>query len=182
MSLIDDEFPDLAPLYENMYRENRQSGAPVPAEYAQTEKAWHELLRTRGIARMIPHKVYRELLSPPDSLFVLLCHMESLYSSRGINTKPLSASLKRYADWLKEERSALRRKRIKQLDADPFPITRILSEKLDALCAPDEDSPSGAGKGITALLGNEKLASLVTAVVQKNAVFDYSSLSIPVIV
>jgi len=174
LSLIDDEFPDLMPLYESRYRENRQSGMPIIAECGSIEKDWHALLRSRGIARMIPHKVYRELLSPPDSLFVLLCHMESLYSSRGISTKPLSPSLKRYADWLKEERSTLRRKRIKPLESDPFPITRILCEKLDALCSP--------GEGIAKLLANEKLSSLVTAVVRENAVFDYSSLSIQVII
>jgi len=171
LSLIDDEFPDLIPLYENMYRENRQSGAPLLAEYTQTENDWHALLRSRGIARMIPHKVYRELLSPPDSLFVLLCHMESLYSSRNINTKPLSASLKGYAYWLKEERSSLRRKRIKPLESDPFPITRILGEKLNELCA---------NNGIARVLGNEKLASLVTSVVRDNTVFDYATLSITI--
>jgi len=181
LSLIDDEFPDLMPLYESRYRENRQSGMPIIAECGSIEKDWHELLRSRGIARMIPHKVYRELLSPPDSLFVLLCHLESLYSSRGINTRPLNASLKRYADWLKEERSTLRRKRIKPLESDPFPITRILSEKLDALCAPSEARAGNPGTGIAKLLGNEKLASLVTAIVRENKIFDYSSLSIQAI-
>jgi len=182
LSLIDDEFPDLMPLYESRYRENRQSGMPIIAECGSVENDWHALLRSRGIARMIPHKVYRELLSPPDALFVLLCHMESLYSSRGISTKPLNASLKRYAEWLKEERTTLRRKRIKPLESDPFPITRILSEKLDALCSPQTGSAGIAGSGIAKLLGNEKLASLVKAVVRDNAVFDYSTLSIPAII
>jgi hypothetical protein len=175
LSLIDDEFPDLMPLYETMYRENRQSGMPVVAEYAQIERNWHVLLRSRGIAQMIPHEVYRELLSSPDSLFVLLCHMESLYSSRGVDTKPLKKSVARYADWLKEERTALRRKRIKPLESDPFPITRILGEKLDSLCTSNNGN---AGEGIARLLGNEKLATLVSAVVREKAVFDYPSLSI----
>jgi DNA repair photolyase len=161
LSLIDDEFGDLMPLYEKLYRENRPSGMPTSADYLPIEKEWHALLRTRKIAPMIPHRVYRELLSAPDSVFVLLCHMETLYAARGIDTKPLRAANARYAEWLKTERTALRRKRIKPLESDPFPITRVLTEKLD---------PN--------VLGNDKLAQLVTSVIRDGAIFDYPSLSI----
>lgn len=178
ISLVDDEFPPLVPLYGSLYRENRPSGMPLAAEYKPLEGKWQSILRSRGISRMIPHRVYRELLSAPDSLFVLLCHMETLYASRGVDTKPLRAATARYAEWLKAERTALRRKRFKPLEGDPFPITRILTETLDALCA---DTSIANRTSLADVLGNEKLARTISAIVRDRAVFDYPSLSIPAI-
>jgi DNA repair photolyase len=179
VSLVDDEFPDLAPLYGRMYRENRPSGTPTAAEYRPIEREWQSILRSRGVAQLIPHRVYRELLSVPDGIFVLLCHMETLYASRGVDVKPLRAATARYAEWLKGERTALRRKRIKPLEGDPFPITRILAEKLDALCAADiAHADIAHADSLANVIGNERLARTVIAIIRDRATFDYPSLSV----
>ena len=167
--LVDEAFPELRPLYEELYRENRQSGAPLVQRSAPLAREWDRILRARGMPQMIPHALYRELLSPADSLFVLFCHMENLFAMRGVDTRPLHAAAERFAEWIKEERSALRRKRVTVVPSDPFPVSRILDEKFAALCA----SPASLER----VIGNEKLAQL-GAEVARGAVFDYASLAL----
>jgi DNA repair photolyase len=170
LALVDESFPELRPLYDDLYRENRQSGMPLVQRSAPLAREWDRLLRARGMPQMIPHAVYRELLSPADSLFVLFCHMENLFSLRGVDTRPLHAATERFAEWVKEERTALRRKRITVVPSDPFPVSRILDEKFASVCK----TPDSLAK----IIGNQKLARLGHEVAQ-GAVFDYSLLACP---
>ena len=174
-SLVDTYFPEHRKLYDRVYRQNRQSGMPV-AEYAEPlMKKLNTQLSRRGVPQMIPHRVYRNLLSPPDALFVLLCHMQDLYAMRGIDIRPLKSATDRYAAWLKAERGTFRRKRIPIVSSDPFPITRALTEKLQDLCRiPDDDKKSKFAE----LCGNERLARLAAKIVIKNNEFDYANLTI----
>ena len=96
--------------------------------------------------------------------------MQTLYDARGVDTKPLRAATDRYAAWLSESRAELRRKRAKVVASDPFPITRVLSAMLSDLSA-------GSGKGLTTLIGNERLACLAAELIEKNGTFDYPTLS-----
>ncbi len=128
------------------------------------------MLREKSIEQMIPYRVYRDLLSPPDAIFVLLAHMESLYARRGVDVRPLRAASLRYAAWLKEERTALRRKRVVVAPSDPFPLTRILTEKFCELAASRE--------ALARLLRNERLAELVGELARPDRVFDYDSLKV----
>jgi hypothetical protein len=151
-----------------VYRENRQSGMPLFAYETPLVKAWDGALSRARIPQMIPHSVYREILSPPDSLFILLCHMETLYAMRGVDTRPLKDATKKYAEWLSKERTALRRTRLPVVESDPFPLTRVLTERFSALAS---------GDGFAELTGNAKLATLVREVSVEKKVFDYSTLS-----
>lgn len=190
MSVIDAQFPELRPLYDELYSENRQSGAPLPSWCRAGDRTFDAFLRARRMPQMIPHAFYRELLSPPDSLFVLFCHMERLYALRGVDTRALKTATGRYADWLKAERASLGRARLPVVPSDPFPVTRILSGRLAELCERDRAAGKGdpaavgmgasgsirAAGGLSAVLGNERLAALAGAVVLDGTAFDYSAL------
>ncbi len=169
IGLVDDSFPQLRSLYDDVYRENRPSGMPIMSYAGPLMASWHRRLAEMRMPAMIPHGMYRQLLAPPDALFVLLTHMESLYSMKGVDTRPLRRAAGKYAAWLKAERTALRRKRFPALESDPFPITRILTEKLRDVC--------GEPDGFSGLCGNERLASLVKEIVLGGCTFDYASLS-----
>ena len=171
--LLDRSYPSLRPLYEELYRENRPSGMPLASLSGGFHSRLDAKVRGRGLSQMIPHRIYRDLLSPPDALFVLFCHMQTLYSYRGIDTRPLKAATDRYAAWLAEERTSLRRKRIPILSSDPFPITRILAERLS-----DRLSASPAASGAPSFLGNARLESLGREILEGGRYFDYPSLKI----
>jgi DNA repair photolyase len=174
MALVAETFPEQRALYERIYAENRQSGMPIANYAVQLMKDRNAELIRRRMPQMIPHKVYREFLSPPDSLFVLFCHMQDLYMQRGINIGPLKRATNLYAEWLKEERSALRRKRFRSMVDDPFPITRILSEKLIELCTPNKRG----GIDFAGICRNERLARLAQGIILENKYFNYSTLSL----
>lgn len=169
LSIVHQHFQHLEGHYQEVYRENRQSGMPLAGYTAPIGEKWNDTLEKTHMSQMIPHRVYRELLSPPDSLFVLLCHMETLYSMKSIDTRALKKATGFYAAWLKENRTALRRKRIPHLASDPFPITRILTEKLESVCAESD----GFGK----LCGNPKLGRLITSIIHEKKYFDYPTLA-----
>lgn len=168
ISLVDSRYPSLRPLYDGLYRENRQSGMPLSSASAVLHARLDRMARSRSMPQMIPHRLYRSLLSPPDALFVLFCHMQSLYELRGVDTRPLKAATDRYACWLGETRTALRRKRSSAF-AGPFPVTGELSERLMEL------SLSG---NLPALLGNDRLGSLAAEILAGSVCFDYPSLSL----
>ena len=204
VSVLDGQFPELRGEYDRLFAENRPSGMPLAASASAFARDCDRMLRSRGIPQMIPHSIYRDLLSPADSLFVLFCHLQSLFALRGVDTRPLKAATDRYAAWLKAERTALRRKRIKSAGSDPFPDTRILADKLACLCGGETpalrdvelpfdspiDSPLAYSPGtdagedlsairnIEALLGNRKLAELARSIVIGGAVYDYPDLSV----
>ena len=169
MSVLSQNYPSLTERYRDVYAENRQSGMPKIAAVQPLMKDWNRRLSDMGMPCMIPHSIYRELLCAPDSLFVLLCHLDHLYSMRGVDTRPLRAATDRYAAWLSGARTSLRRKRIPHNPADPFPVSRILSERLAQLCR-ESDS-------LADMLGNAKLAGLVAPIVSGKAFFDYPSLA-----
>ncbi|HKL87191.1 MAG TPA: radical SAM protein [Treponemataceae bacterium] len=168
-SLLEKDYAHLLPLYESVYCENRPSGMPRKDYSFPFMKNWDADLRRRSIPQMIPHTVYKDLLSPPDSMFVLLCHMQSLYMSRNINVRPLKDATDLFSLWLKTERTTLRRKRIKTVSSDPFPITRILTEKFNSLC-------ENKGTELEKILKNKKLSSLLSEIHTSQLVFNYSKL------
>lgn len=168
--VIDKHYPELAPLYAELYGENRKSGIPLAGPSTWYNAEFDTALRSLGVPQLIPHAIFRNTLSPCDSLFTLFCHMQSLYAARGVDTKPLRSATDRYAAWLLEERAALRRKRVKIAPSDPFPITRVLGDKL-------ADLAGGGGAKLEKIIGNDKLARLAAELMEHNRVFDYPTLT-----
>lgn len=170
-SLLDQHYPQLRSDYEYLYGENRQSGMPISSASRSLNARLDRLLRKRKIPGLIPHSLYRSLLSAPDALFVLYCHMQKLYALRAVDVRSLEKATDRYGAWLAAERTKLRRKRLPVLPSDPFPVTRILCEKLNELC----EAPA-AKESLDTVLGNKRLAALSREIILKNKVFDYSDL------
>ncbi len=168
LSRLESARPGLLSEYRRLYAEDRPSGMPLAAASSALAGRLDRLGRQAGMPQMIPHGVYRRLLSPPDAVHVLLSHLAGLYDLRGVDTRPLRAAASRYADWLARERTALRRARLPYGPSDPFPVTRLLSERLAALAS--------APAGLAGLLGNERLAALLAPILLEDAVFDYPRL------
>jgi hypothetical protein len=137
---------------------------PLAAHSRALEQRIARLMAASGLPALPPESVHRDLLCRADSLFVLFSHMQTLYRRRGVDTRALQSATDAYGQWLRETRSSLRRKRIAILPGEPFPITRILDERLAALCA---------GDGFAKICGNEKLARLARAIVIDGRSFDY---------
>ncbi|KAF7599569.1 MAG: hypothetical protein CGU28_08940 [Candidatus Dactylopiibacterium carminicum] len=167
--LVGEHWPALGGRYDHVFGENRASGMPRAAWSGALALRAARQAEARGMPAMPPFDIHRELLSRADSLFVLFCHMQELYPLRGVDTRPLRAATAAYGDWLRRERGALRRKRIAVLPGDPFPLSRLLDERLAALCA---------GGGFAEIVGNEKLARLARQLVLEGRRFDYPTLKV----
>ena len=169
MDMLAEHWPTLSEHYAQAFGENRPSGMPLAAHSRAFEQRVTRLMAARGLPSMPPERVHRDLLCRADSLFLLFDHMQTLYRQRGVDTRPLRAATDAYGQWLRETRSSLRRKRIAVLPGDPFPLTRIVDERLAELCA---------GPAFAQICGNEKLARLARAIVIDGRSFDYVRLQL----
>ena len=169
MAMLAEHWPALGEHYVQAFSENRPSGMPLAAHSRAFEQRIARLMVASGLPALPPESVHRNLLCRSDSLFVLFSHMQTLYRRRGVDTRALQSATDAYGQWLKETRSGLRRKRIAVLPGEPFPLTRILDERLAELCA---------GDGFAQVCGNEKLARLARAIVIDGRHFDYVRLQL----
>lgn len=167
--ILTEKNPSLVQRYTQLYGENRQSGMPRLEPIKPLMRQWNDALRTMNMPSLIPHSIFKKHLSLCDTVFVLLCHMDSLYAHRGIATDALKRATKRYATWLSDQRTQLRRKRIRVSPSDPFPITRTLDDELRYKATKAEL--------MYALFDNERLAHLISSLILNDSVFDYPSLS-----
>jgi DNA repair photolyase len=150
------EMPALLPRYEELYVENRASGAPLAAYSRDLARRCAAALDARGLPALVPHAVYRGRMQLYDELNVLLLHMKEIYGRRGVDTAPLRAAHHRYMEWLTPRKAVVDRRRSLRHDA--------LDEELRALCGSRE---------LASALGNERLAAFVRDVVLERRVFDY---------
>lgn len=150
--------PELLPRYEELYAENRASGAPRAAYSRDLERRCARLLADCGLPPLVPHAVYRDRLELYDELHVLLLHMIEIYRSRGVDTAPLREAQRRYAGWLAPRKAEYDRRRSWSY--------ALLADELRALCA---------SRDLEQLLANDRLAAFVRQVVLERRVFDYGS-------
>ena len=190
--------PDLLPLYEELYREERASGAPLTAYTS----ALHSRLAAHharvGLPWLLPHRVYRNHLHRYDEVNVLLHHMIELYAARGTATQPLRSALTRYLRWLEERKTAYNRHRswrYEDLDAELEALCRGPSDDaavdhdapIDHATPIGDDSRNGGARAgvdpgefppLAGIMGNTKLARFVSRVVLDRACFDYVNLKL----
>lgn len=145
--------PDLESFYRELFHEDRPSGAPT-AEFRRT---WHERLGQvpRSLPWMLPHAGLRRLMEPQDELAVLFSQMGELYRERGVDTRPLRQAALRYDAWLKERRTAFRRRRT-------LP-TEWLSASLEQAAKSGE---------LGRILANAKLARFAERIILERALLD----------
>ncbi len=103
--------PKLVPFYKNLYRENRQSGAPLKSYVVEHGKHISSLLQACELTEVIPHNLYQDRLQIYDEIWVLLSHMIKLYSRRGVDVTRLNDSRKRYRAWLETQKKSFNRNR-----------------------------------------------------------------------
>ena len=159
LGVIKSRFPGLLHNYEKLYSENRPSGSPVSAASKDFFRRVMAVLSRYPIPLNIPHSIYKKTLPSYDSVYILLCHLMELYSHRGIDTKPLYAGLKRYSQWLLEEKKVFNRKR--SLTGE------YLEDKFKTLLKSGE---------IFSVFRNEKLAGFISSLVLEDKTFDYVDL------
>jgi len=150
--------PSLVPFYQNLYRENRSSGAPLPQRSERLRPLRRNLLRRHGLQDIVSHRLYRNRLALHDELFVLLHHLEALYPAA--DTRPLREARNRYRDWLLERKAFFARRRRLSY--------RILEEELRGEFA--------CGR-FRAVLANDRLFAFLANLVLADKTLDYHTLS-----
>jgi DNA repair photolyase len=159
LNLINTRFPEYAAHYQNLYRENRPSGAPLAAYSRQLTRLLNRLVTDVGISPLVPHYVYKNRLPLYDEVTVLLSHMATLYSWRGIDTTQLHCASRAYAAWLESERKRYRSKKTGGYAA----CERTLREMI-------------ADGTIDLVLSNKKLSRFLLDATGNGACFDYVTL------
>lgn len=161
MRIVKRHFPQLEGQFNELYKENKISGNPLFSYRQDFERRINALYRKRGTIYMPPHSIYRSRLPLYDELFVLLTHMQELYSHRGINIKRLEEGARHYTEWLLGEKTTFNRRRsLRQAD---------LEEQLKELAA---------GGGLEELIKNDKLSTLLKDVILERKLFDYRELKL----
>ncbi len=159
METLQQHYPDLVATYNDIYHEDRPSGAPAAEYRNEFLRRNASLADAYGIPTEVPHYTYRNLLPIYDEVYLLLSHMVSLYKSRGVETHRLESSLKRYITWFMEYKKRFNRHR-----------TQKFTELEDLIVQTCRD------RTMESVLDNRKLASFVAQVVLERLVFDYVTL------
>jgi len=146
------------PMVQKLFASNRPGGTSDWNYRQDLHRKFLQLWEQFGIEPLIPHRLYKGSVNCCDELFLLFCHMKDLYGYKGVDTRPMSAALKRYSQWLKELRGEFSRKR--SLPSD-YPDL-VLKEQLKQ-----------PGNG---WLGNGKLEEFARQVILEGRIFDYNEL------
>ncbi len=161
LDVIRTHYPHVMTEYENLYRENRQSGACLSAYGKESSRRMLNLLAKLNIPFDLPHNLYKNLLPIYDEVLILMEHMEHLYANRGIAVAALRLSRTKYAAWLETEKRAFNRKR-----SMPY---QAIEEKLRALALTNN---------LENVIGNEKLARFLRQIIIERKTFDYLTLEL----
>ena len=161
LEVIRQHYPHLSIQYEELYRENRQSGACVAAYSKDCMQRMAGLLAPLNIPLALPHNLYKNLLPIYDEVLILMEHMEYLYANRGIAVAALNSSRVKYAAWLESEKRSFNRRR-----SMPY---QAIEEKLRALARTNE---------LEKVIGNGKLARFLCQIIIERKTFDYLTLKL----
>jgi DNA repair photolyase len=153
--------PDLLPLYERLYAEDRPSGAPLSSYGESVHRRAIKVLLEAGLPIRMPHAVYHGRLPIYDEVHVLLQHMTELYAAHGRPVPRLRDAQSRYSEWLLAQKKVFNRRR----SLRPGVIEWELKEL----------ARTG---GLAELLANAKLGEFLRAVLLEGKIFDYQRLEL----
>lgn len=160
LKVIEVNFPELQKEYKEIYRNKLISGNPIFKYRQKINKLYKELIIEAGLPMQIPHYIYRNRLSLPDELTVLLDHMILLYNDKGVNTEKLALSVKKYAAWILHKRSYfLRRRNLPKDHLDNVLLESIESGELEDI------------------ISNSKLFKFIIRTIKERRIFNYINLS-----
>ena len=161
MEVVRDKFPRLMGKFKNLYRKNLRSGISLYSYRQELHKRIDDVFGQFSIPNHVPHHLYRNQFPLYDEVYILLSHMQELYSKRGIDISPLEESLKKYTRWLKKEKKIFNRKRsMDYRELEQKLLFLIYSEELDNL------------------LQNDKMSQFIKDVVIERRTFDYVNLKL----
>jgi len=149
--------PTLVPFYQNLYRENRASGAPLPQRSERLRPLRRDLLCRHGLIDIVPHRLYHNRLAVHDELYVVMHHLEQLYPAA--DTRRLKAARNRYHDWLLERKAFFARRR-----------------KLSYRILEDELRNEFATGRFGSILANDRLFAFLSHLVLEDKTLDYHTL------
>jgi hypothetical protein len=153
--------PDLLPLYQRLYAEDRPSGAPLSSYGESVHRRAIAVLQEAGLPIRMPHAIYHGRLPVHDEVFVLLQHMRDLYAARGRSVRRLRDAQARYAEWLLARKKVFNRRRSLR--------PGVMEWELKELARTD---------GLAELLANAKLAEFLRAVLVEGKILDYRRLEL----
>jgi DNA repair photolyase len=153
--------PDLLPLYERLYAEDRSSGAPVCAYGNDVHRRAIAAFQEAGLPIRMPHAIYHGRLPLYDEVYVLLQHMADLYAAQNRPVRRLRDAHARYADWLLARKKVFNRRRSLRSGAIEWELTEM--------------ARSG---GLAKLLGNDKLGEFLRSVLLEGKIFNYQRLEL----
>ena len=154
--------PELLSRYEELYAENRPSGALRRSYSGERQRRAEEIFKSHGLPIVVPHRLYRERIPIYDEVDVLIQQLLRHYASMPRQAiQRLEEARDRYQRWLLERKKVFNRSR------------RMREEDLAA------ELRTMASSGAWAeILGNVKLASFLREVILERRVFDESSLKL----
>lgn len=152
-------FPDLVPRYEDLYSENRASGAPRDAYAGERQKRAVKAFLRAGIPVVVPHRIYRGRIPVYDEIGVLIDQMTRHYADYGAAVLRLKDARDRYRVWLSERKRVFNRSR------------RLREEDLAG-----ELKTLASSAGWADFLGNAKLADFLRDVIVERRIFNEKTL------
>lgn len=158
MDIIKSLYPEYINYYRNLYRENRESGSPIKTYIDNYEDIISSTFK--NINSYMPHKKYINTMPLYCEIHLLLTHMISLYTYRGIDVSRLQNSIKKLRKFLSEEKKSFNRTRSRSASS--------IDESLKFLILTGE---------LESLIGNKKLAQFISHVVMNRKVFNYNTLN-----
>lgn len=159
ITVINSNFNHLAADYNQIYSENRPSGAPSLFWRKKTSVLYKEMLDISGLPSQIPHQVYRDIVPVYEEVFLLLEEMKNAFGCKGVDTKPLQIASDRYRMWLTENKRPVNRSRKRSYSE--------LEGLLRLVCSNDT---------ISEIISNKKLGNFIKEVVLGRRVFDFRKL------
>lgn len=141
--------------YEELYAEDRPSGAPLTGYARDLERRAVSVFQSFGLPTVIPHRLYRDRLPIYDEIDVLMQQMGIVYGGQPAAVRRLKQAIERFGSWLHERKRVFNRsRRMGQRDIEWE--LRTLAE----------------GKGLDQLLENPKLSEFLRWVIVDRRVFD----------
>jgi DNA repair photolyase len=161
IELIKQSYPEHLTGIEAIYKENRQSGNSIYSYREKFNRVTQKALSTLEMPAGVPHYVYKDRMPLYDEVYVLLRHMQYLYSVKAINTKQLDRSVEKYREWIEAEKAEFNHKRKLSFKTVEDKLFRVID--------------SGE---ISEIIENEKLSLFLKDVAIERKTFNYSKLKL----
>lgn len=153
MRTINEFYPDLKSSYEQIYSENRASGAPSLDSRNKASHLYKKMNSQSGLPMLAPHAIFKGQVSLYEEIYLLFLQMGITYSNRGIDTKRLQKATERYKNWIVELKRPINRSRTRSYVE--------IDNTLRLYCKNGE---------IDKIIDNEKLGSFVRIVVEEGMI------------